>query len=92
MRAFLYNLHVGVLTILFRYISNIEMSGGVIKYVPLQPPKHGAIKTSSAADWTLDVRELEKVFSLKTKMLVRPTHPIDERWLSQMFAGVEYAV
>ncbi len=47
------------------------MPGGVIKYVPLQPPKHGATKTSTAADWTLDMKELEKVFSPKTKMIVR---------------------
>ena len=68
-----------MLTLLFRYIPNVEMSGGIIKYVPLRPPKHGAKKTSSAADWTLDMKELEKVFSPKTKMLVRPTHPVLER-------------
>ena len=55
-----------------RYISNIEMAGGIIKYVPLQPPKDGATKTSSAADWMLDVDLLEKAFSPKTQMIVRP--------------------
>lgn len=48
------------------------MAGGVIKYVPLQPPKDGAIRTSSAADWKLDVDLLEKAFSPKTQMIVRP--------------------
>lgn len=54
-----------------RYISNIEMAGGTIKYVPLQPPKHGAEKTSSAADWTLDMDLFEKAITPKTRMIVR---------------------
>lgn len=54
-----------------RYISNIEMAGGTIKYVPLQPPKHGAEKTSSAADWTLDMDLFEKAVTPKTRMIVR---------------------
>ncbi len=48
------------------------MAGGVIKYVPLQPPKDGATKTSSAAAWKLDLGLLEKAFSPKTQMIVRP--------------------
>lgn len=47
------------------------MAGGVIKYVPLLPPKHGAVRTSSAADWTLDIDLLEKAISSKTQMIVR---------------------
>lgn len=54
-----------------RYISNIEMAGGIIKYVPLQPPTDGATKTSSAADWKLDFDLLAKAFSPKTQMIVR---------------------
>ena len=47
------------------------MPGGTIRYVPLQPPKHGAERTSSAADWTIDFSELEKAINPKTKMIVR---------------------
>ena len=54
-----------------RYISNIEMPGGTVRYVPLQPPKHGGTKTSSAADWTIDMGELEKAINPKTRMIVR---------------------
>ena len=54
-----------------RYISNVEMAGGVIKYVPLLPPKHGATRTSSAADWTVDLGLLEKAITPKTRMIVR---------------------
>ena len=61
-----------------QYLSNIEMPGGVIKYVPLHPPKDGGEKTSSAANWTIDFDELEKAFNSKTKMIVlnTPHNPI----------------
>lgn len=53
-----------------QYISNIEMPGGKIVYVPLHPPADGATTTSSAANWTLDIKELEKAITPKTKMIV----------------------
>lgn len=61
-----------------QYISNIEMPGGVIRYVPLQPPKDGAERTSSAANWTIDFDELAKAFNSKTKMIVinTPHNPV----------------
>lgn len=62
-----------MLTGLLRYISNIEMPGGTIRYVPLHPPKDGATKTSSAANWTIDFDELEKTINPKTRMIVLNT-------------------
>ena len=53
-----------------RYISNIEMPGGKIRYVPLHPPKDGATKTSSASNWTIDFEELENTINEKTRMIV----------------------
>ena len=53
-----------------RYISNIEMPGGTIRYVPLQPPKDGATRTSPASEWTINFEELEKAINPKTKMMV----------------------
>lgn len=55
-----------------RYISNIEMPGGTIRYVPLQPPKDGATKTLPASEWSIDFDELEKTINPKTKMIVSP--------------------
>ena len=65
-------------TNLCRYISNIEMPGGVVRYVPLQPPKDGATKVTSAADWSLDIAALEKAITSKTRMIVlnTPHNPI----------------
>jgi kynurenine aminotransferase len=53
-----------------RYISNIEMPGGTIRYVPLHPPKDGATRTSPASEWTVDFEELENAINSKTKMIV----------------------
>ncbi|KAI9759995.1 MAG: hypothetical protein M4579_001932 [Chaenotheca gracillima] len=61
-----------------QYISNIEMPGGVIKYVPLHPPKNGATETSSASEWTVDMEELEKAIGPRTRMIVlnSPHNPV----------------
>ncbi|OJJ49465.1 hypothetical protein ASPZODRAFT_14180 [Penicilliopsis zonata CBS 506.65] len=61
-----------------QYISNIEMPGGKIRYVPLHPPKDGAVRTSSAAEWQIDFEELEKTINSKTKMIVlnSPHNPV----------------
>ena len=61
-----------------RYISNIQMAGATIRYAPLQPPDHGSIRTSSAADWTIDMAALEKLMNPRTKMIVlnTPHNPV----------------
>ncbi|KAL8770234.1 MAG: hypothetical protein Q9194_005234 [Teloschistes cf. exilis] len=61
-----------------QYISNIEMPGGTIRYVALKPPKNGDTEVSSAGGWTLDMAELEKAISPKTKMIVinTPHNPV----------------
>ena len=61
-----------------QYLSNIEMPGGVIRYVAMSPPKDGAERTSSAANWSIDWDALEKAFNEKTKMIVinTPHNPV----------------
>lgn len=61
-----------------QYISNIEMPGGKVVYVPLQPPKDGSEKTTSAKDWTLDLNKLKAAITEKTKMIVlnTPHNPV----------------
>ena len=61
-----------------QYISNIEMPGGKVVYVPLHPPKDGDKKTTSAGDWTLDMKELEAAITDKTRMIVlnSPHNPV----------------
>lgn len=61
-----------------QYISNIEMPGGKVVYVPLHPPKEGATKTTSAGEWSLNMSELEAAITDKTRMIVlnSPHNPI----------------
>lgn len=56
-----------------QYISNIQLPGGVVKYVPLHPPKDDAERTHSAAEWTIDFKELEDTITPRTKMIVLNT-------------------
>lgn len=70
-----------------RYISNIEMPGGKIVYVPMQPPATGATKTSSAADWTIDFDQLERAITPKTKMIVLNTPRQFDHKLPLIFLG-----
>jgi len=49
------------------------MAGGKIAYVPMHPPKEGAVKTLSAGEWSIDFDELERAITPRTKMLVLNT-------------------
>lgn len=61
-----------------QYISNIEMAGGVVRYVPLSPPETGDTTTSSSGDWTIDMNRLRSTFNAKTRMLIinSPHNPV----------------
>ncbi|KAL5321567.1 hypothetical protein ACEPPN_009527 [Leptodophora sp. 'Broadleaf-Isolate-01'] len=61
-----------------QYLSNIEMPGGKIVYVPLHPPPNGASQNTSSAEWTVDFAELEAAITPRTKMIVinTPHNPI----------------
>lgn len=61
-----------------QYVSNIEMAGGKVVYVPMHPPKEGNHKTTSAAEWTVDMQEFESAITSKTRMVVinSPHNPV----------------
>ncbi|KAL8287977.1 hypothetical protein RB601_004407 [Gaeumannomyces tritici] len=61
-----------------QYISNIEMPGGKIVYVPMHPPAAGATQTLSAGEWTVNFDELERAITPRTKMIVinTPHNPV----------------
>lgn len=61
-----------------QYISNIEMPGGKVVYVPLHPPADFNERTVSGQDWKIDFKELEGAISPRTKMIVlnSPHNPI----------------
>lgn len=53
-----------------QYISNIQLPGGVVKYVPLHPPKDDDVRITSAAEWSIDFEELENTITERTKIIV----------------------
>lgn len=61
-----------------QYISNIEMPGGKVTYVPLHPPAEGSTRTTSAAEWTFSDAELDAAVTPRTRMLVlnTPHNPV----------------
>lgn len=61
-----------------QYISNIQLPGGKVVYVPLHPPADGKVRTSHASDWKIDFKELEAAISPQTKMIVinTPQNPV----------------
>jgi len=54
------------------------MAGGTVRYVPLQPPKDGGTRNTSAADWSIDMAALEKTINPKIRMIVlnSPHNPV----------------
>ncbi len=54
------------------------MPGGKVVYVPLHPPSEGALRSSSANNWTLNMSELEAAITPQTRMIVinSPHNPI----------------
>jgi len=61
-----------------QYISNIEMPGGKVVYVPMHPPSDSATTTSSASGWKINIDELKKAITPRTRMLVlnSPHNPL----------------
>lgn len=53
-----------------QYISNIQMAGGKVVYVPLHPPKNGATQVCPASEWKFDIEELKAKVTDKTRMIV----------------------
>lgn len=73
-----------------QYISNIEMPGGKVVYVPMHPPKDGATKTTSAGEWTIDMKELESKITDKTRMIVlnSPHNPVGKVFSKQELQAI----
>lgn len=61
-----------------QYIPNIEIAGGKVVYVKLNPPKDFGERTVTGDEWEIDWNQLEKSINSKTKMIVinSPYNPI----------------
>lgn len=83
LRAFMAFIEEGDEVIVFepffdQYLSNIEMPGGKVVYVPLHPPMPGDTQTSSSSEWTLDIEQLAAAITPRIKMVVinTPHNPL----------------
>ncbi|KAK9248558.1 pyridoxal phosphate-dependent transferase [Lipomyces tetrasporus] len=61
-----------------QYISNIQLPGGKVVYVPLVPPSDNDIRTVSSSEWKIDFEDLRSKVSPRTKMIVvnSPHNPV----------------
>ena len=68
-----------------QYISNIEMGGGKVVYVPMHPPREGNFKNTKASEWTLDLKEFEAAITPRTRMVIinSPHNPVGKVFTRQ---------
>jgi len=68
-----------------QYISNIEMAGGVVKYVNINYPSKLDKENVTGDDWEVDWDGLNKALSPKTKLIVinTPHNPIGKVFTEQ---------
>ncbi|TQS36891.1 hypothetical protein Golomagni_02653 [Golovinomyces magnicellulatus] len=73
-----------------QYISNIEMAGGKIVYVSLNPPPEGASKNTSSSEWTIDMAKFEAAITPRTKMIVlnNPHNPVGKVFNKDELANI----
>jgi kynurenine aminotransferase len=61
-----------------QYISNIEIPGGKVVYVPMHPPKEISERNVKGEEWKIDFQELEAAITPKTKFIIlnTPHNPV----------------
>lgn len=61
-----------------QYISNIELMGGKIVYVPINPPKELDQRVTEGTEWTVDMEQFKNAITSKTKAVIinTPHNPI----------------
>ncbi|CCK73559.1 kynurenine--oxoglutarate transaminase NDAI_0G05760 [Naumovozyma dairenensis CBS 421] len=61
-----------------QYISNIELMGGKVVYVPINPPKDLDQRITEGTEWTIDFEQFRNAITPKTKAVIvnSPHNPI----------------
>ncbi|EDO17210.1 hypothetical protein Kpol_1035p23 [Vanderwaltozyma polyspora DSM 70294] len=61
-----------------QYIPNIELCGGKVVYVPINPPKELDNRVTKGTEWTVDFDEFTRAITPKTKAVIinTPHNPI----------------
>lgn len=68
-----------------QYISNIELTGAKVVYVPLHPPKDIDERTIQGSEWKVDYSELESKITSRTKIIVinTPLNPVGKNFTNE---------
>lgn len=68
-----------------QYIPNIEMCGGKVVYVPINPPKTLDERVTKGTEWQIDWEILEQVINSKTKAIIinTPHNPIGKVFIRE---------
>lgn len=53
------------------------MAGGVVKFFPLKAPVEGGSSKVSSADWIIDMEDLQKVVTPRTRILILVSSALD---------------
>ncbi|AAS52515.1 AEL170Cp [Eremothecium gossypii ATCC 10895] len=61
-----------------QYIPNIELLGGVVRYVPIRPPAELSKRVTEGTEWVIDYDMLRQTINEKTKAVIinSPHNPI----------------
>ncbi|KAJ6629116.1 pyridoxal phosphate-dependent transferase [Mycena sp. CBHHK59/15] len=72
-----------------QYLPSVTFNGGKPVYVPLHPPKGGQTKTTSN-DWTIDLAELRRAITPRTKMIIvnTPHNPVGKVFTRKELEGI----
>ncbi|KIY63579.1 PLP-dependent transferase [Cylindrobasidium torrendii FP15055 ss-10] len=72
-----------------QYLPSVTFNGGVPVYVPLHPPKTDAHKSTSG-DWTIDLDELRRAITSRTKMIIvnTPHNPVGKVFTRAELEGI----
>ncbi|KAF6762355.1 pyridoxal phosphate-dependent transferase [Ephemerocybe angulata] len=72
-----------------QYLPSVTFNGGKPVYVPLHPPTDSKIKSSSN-EWTLDIAELRRAITPRTKMIIvnTPHNPVGKVFTKQELEAI----
>ncbi|KAK0206621.1 1-aminocyclopropane-1-carboxylate synthase 1 [Desarmillaria ectypa] len=71
-----------------QYLPSVTFNGGVPVYVPLHPPK--AERKSTSNDWSIDIDELRRAITPKTKVIIinTPHNPVGKVFTRVELEGI----
>lgn len=72
-----------------QYLPSITFNGGKPVYVPLHPPKE-SIKKPTSDDWTIDIEEVRRAITPRTKMIIvnTPHNPVGKVFTRQELESI----